>query len=651
MSQHFLLIGDVGGSRTYHVGDEGMLEANLDRLRDLSPQSRFTVISRDPGWTAETYDTEAIEPIGFPDATAEPQESEERLEALLGAATSGELASNFERRAQALGVIEAIRRADAVLISGGGNLNATWPEHLYERVALLALAECLHTPAVVLGQTIGPRLSEIQRRRLAESLRTSRLVGVRERGSYDLVRELGVPSEIIDYQLDDAIFLGRLFSGHDVPRPELRRPYLAVTLCGGMDGLEALASQVESLAETMKADVVFIPHAKEPDRDRELGARFGEALSTRARFHLLDVLPAREVAAITGNAEMVISTRYHPLVFAAATGVPSLGLSTDAYTHQKLSGTHAHAGLEDWVLPIELAVEGLLEPASTELWKERDRIRRHLAQMLPQWEAGLDLHWQRVAQALGLETEEARESRQSHPAAAKGIRPRGEWSRATAAYNRIKSRLDSKLSESRQHSEELLEVLAVRDEELASLRPALNRSSTEAASLRQTLDKRSEEVDSLKQVLEAREQEIRSLQETLQAREEELADLSPTLAARDRELGEVKSTLAAREEELDNLRPTLAAREEELDNLRPTLAAREEELRSINPVFAAREEELAHVHAKLAELRAELAQSAAELALIRDALARSEAKLSAYRNSFAGKVARKLGMSPEDRDN
>lgn len=671
LTPHFLLIGDVGGPETYHAGDEGMLDANLDRLRNSSPQATFTVISRDPDWTAQTYDTEAIEPIGFPDATAESQESEERLEAVVGAAASGELASGFERRAQALDVIDAVRRADAVVISGGGNLNATWPEHLYERIALLTLAERLDTPAVVLGQTIGPQLTEVQRRRLAESLRTARLVGVRERGSYDLVETLGVPNEIIDYQLDDAIFLGRLFSDPDVPRPELERPYLALTLCGEIDGLEALASQVESLAETMKADIVFLPHAQEPDRDRELGARFGEALSSRDRFHLLGVLPAREVAAITGAAEMVISTRYHPLVFASAMGVPSLGLSTDAYTHQKLAGTHSHAGLEDWVLPIELAVGGLLAPAALELWVRRNEVKLQITEQLPRWEAMHDLHWRRVAEALDLEGEKTHDLEVSRPVVETRVPAQGEWRRAADVYMRVVALRESELMESKQYAEGLLRVVEARDEEINSLQAILARSEREAVSLQQTLDKsretvgaREQEIESLQEVLRAREKELTSLRSTLAARDEELSSSRPVLSARDEELAALRPVLSARDEELAALRPVLSARDEELaalrpvlstkneelDSLRPILASKEEELFSIKSVLAAREEELANVHANLADLRAELTQSDADLVLAQEALARSEAKLSAYRNSFPGKMARRFGISPEGQD-
>ena len=76
---------------------------------------------------------------------------------------------------------------------------------------------------------------------------------------------------------------------------------------------------------------------------------------------------------------MVISSRYQGLVFGLSGAAPGLGLTAGAYTRNKLSGALAHAGLGDWVLPIEIAAGGLLGAAVSELWSRRDEIGLHLA--------------------------------------------------------------------------------------------------------------------------------------------------------------------------------------------------------------------------------------------------------------------------------
>src|SRR5438309_9244873 len=85
----FLVVGDIGGSHSYHAGDEAMLEANLLGLRRLRPASEFVVPSRDPGWTSSRYGVDSI-PVIDPGAP--------------------------------------LPEFDVAFISGGGNLCSSWPD-------------------------------------------------------------------------------------------------------------------------------------------------------------------------------------------------------------------------------------------------------------------------------------------------------------------------------------------------------------------------------------------------------------------------------------------------------------------------------------------------------------------------------------------
>jgi polysaccharide pyruvyl transferase WcaK-like protein len=52
-------VGDVGGPSSYHLGDEAMLEANVDAFRQIVPGIQFTVMSADPAWTGKRYGVES----------------------------------------------------------------------------------------------------------------------------------------------------------------------------------------------------------------------------------------------------------------------------------------------------------------------------------------------------------------------------------------------------------------------------------------------------------------------------------------------------------------------------------------------------------------------------------------------------------------
>ncbi len=69
-SWRFLVIGDVGGEATFHLGDEAMLEANVERLKALYPDAQITVASSDPTWSSNAYDVNAVPRVELGDMLA-----------------------------------------------------------------------------------------------------------------------------------------------------------------------------------------------------------------------------------------------------------------------------------------------------------------------------------------------------------------------------------------------------------------------------------------------------------------------------------------------------------------------------------------------------------------------------------------------------
>lgn len=175
-----VVLADVGGPG-FHVGDEAMLAANLELLRRAAPSVAVTVLARAAG---------------------------------------------------AADIAAAVAGADGVLVSGGGNMSASWPALLEQRIALLDAAARATVPAVVTGQTIGPALEPGQRARLGPALGGAVLVGARERPSVAQALGLGVGVGSLVLQVDDAFGM----SATAPDDPELlavaESGYLAVTLDG-----------------------------------------------------------------------------------------------------------------------------------------------------------------------------------------------------------------------------------------------------------------------------------------------------------------------------------------------------------------------------------------------------------------------------------
>ena len=321
------VVADVAGRADYHLGDEAMLEANLEALRRHVPGVRFTVFSRDPDWSSRRYGVDAIEPP-HPSGTGQER------------------------------ITEAIAGSNALLVSGGGNMCATWPDKIHERATLLQIARSLGRPAALVGQTLGPILSDEQRSLLADVLPWAGFVGVRDDSSAALAESLGVPRDRIHRQIDDAFLLtpDAVLDGRaDVLAAETR-PLIVVTLDASFgspyrhEALRAIAGQLDALAALLGAVLVFVPHVggeavADTHADRTAGIALRDFL--KAPIHLVDLWEPREVRWLIGRSSLVISSRYHPIVFAMAARVPSIGIHQDDYTRIKLTGALAPAGLAE----------------------------------------------------------------------------------------------------------------------------------------------------------------------------------------------------------------------------------------------------------------------------------------------------------------
>jgi polysaccharide pyruvyl transferase WcaK-like protein len=408
-----LVIGDIAGADNYHVGDEAMVDANLSRIRAHIPDVQFTLVSQDPSYSAELYGAEAIEAIGFaPAGINSDAENFARLEQVV---TEAQLRASGEKPTQEepsiTQMVDAVHSADGVLISGGGNLSSTWPQHLFERVALIRIANILNKPIAISGQTIGPNLDGEHALLLAQTLPLVNFIGIRELDSMRLALSLGISPSKLEYQVDDAM--------HMTPEaPEnatdvLKQPYAAVTLHTFAipqeedHALAVLADQLERIADHTGLHLLFIPHVGQDNSgttfsDLRVGQKLLSLLKDPARMTVLGVENARRVIWRTQHAAMVISTRYHPLVFALAGGIPSLAIYTDEYTRIKLQGALEQAHLQRWSIPIKAALSDALFEASTELWQRRDAIIERLKDFQILWRVLDDRYERQLLKALHL---------------------------------------------------------------------------------------------------------------------------------------------------------------------------------------------------------------------------------------------------------
>ena len=287
----------------------------------------------------------------------------------------------------------AVATADAVLISGGGNLNSRFGWLLYERAAVALVAEYADVPLFVTGQSLGPTLTERDAQTLERMLHSARSVSVREENSLAWCRERGIdarlcvddatdaapehPSRALDYTAD-ADEADEAGTAHAVTLDPsellgaLPERYVCVTVNAcTQEQAERLAGLLNQVYCEHGYAPVFLSHfgdplqANQPGRrgDADTHERIAGLLSPAAREAaiVLPILHTDQSLLVHRAAALTITSRYHPAVFSAAAGIPVLALIPDAFTQVRVGGALSLYGWGEFTLPLGMLAGGVPE--------------------------------------------------------------------------------------------------------------------------------------------------------------------------------------------------------------------------------------------------------------------------------------------------
>ena len=400
-----LVIGDIG-QHTYHVGDEAMTIASAEALSEGG--AAVTLMTRDVGHSAryigaavhhEAAQHEAGAPYEylpfflFPWAPAERELTLAALECVLTQLHADRerpstselvalpqvqalpevlhpLAQTVERMVE---FADAIAAMDAVVVSGGGNLNSRYGWLLYERAAAVRAAEHAGVPVYVTGQSLGPVLSPEDAQVLERMLRTARSVTVRERSSLAWCRERGIDARLsvddaTDYPVASPARTLHYAEGVSAGQAldELPERYVCVTV---NECTEQQAQQIARLLDSMWREhgyaLVFLSHFGDPQNpesgDIQVHQRIAEQLSPSTPATLLPILHTDQSVTVHRGAAFTLTSRYHPAVFSAAAGIPVLALVPDAFTQMRVGGALNLYGLGEFTLPLGMLAGGVPE--------------------------------------------------------------------------------------------------------------------------------------------------------------------------------------------------------------------------------------------------------------------------------------------------
>ena len=394
-----LVIGDIG-QHTYHVGDEAMTIASAQALSEGG--AAVTLMTRDVGHSARYIGAAAHEAgapyeylpfLLFPWAPAERELTLAALECVLTELhadrerpSTAELAALLQVQAlpevlhpleqtveRMVEFADAIAAMDAVVVSGGGNLNSRYGWLLYERAAAVRAAEHAGVPVYVTGQSLGPILNPEDAQVLERMLRTARSVTVRERSSLAWCRERGIDARLsVDDATDYSVaspartlhYAEGISAGQALD--ELPEQYVCVTV---NECTDQQAQQIARLLDGMWREhgyvPVFLSHYGDPQDpasgDIQAHQRIAAQLSASTPATLLPILHTDQSVTVHRRAAFTLTSRYHPAVFSAAAGIPVLALIPDAFTQMRVGGALSLYGLGEFTLPLGMLAGGVPE--------------------------------------------------------------------------------------------------------------------------------------------------------------------------------------------------------------------------------------------------------------------------------------------------
>jgi len=308
----------------------------------------------------------------------------------------------------ALATYRAIRKADALVVGGGGILqDATSLGNLLLHVSRPMMATFASTPYAIAGVGVGPLRRSVSRFLTRRACQKAACVDVRDKGSASLLADIGVAPEAVRVGADLAHLLPAV--GPDALNDQAKglydslaqyresgRPLIGLSLRPAVgaaarrsrlsredhDFLAAMADFADRLVERHDAQIVFV--SMHPQQDDWVASLVAQRMTHEDRMLVLPgALEPGTVKALIAELDVVVGMRLHTLIFAASQAVPMIALAYDA----KVAAYVQSLGLDSQVLRRDAwSVPGILEAVQRTLINAGE-IRKTLGKEVPQHES------------------------------------------------------------------------------------------------------------------------------------------------------------------------------------------------------------------------------------------------------------------------
>lgn len=382
------------GSSTINKGAEAMLRTVMAELGDRLPGAQFCIgDARVRQWNAEGVVAAGVPMIEVP-ATGLVGRTVAWAQYVLRAPEGTDY---WERRKVDFRHVQLVAsRVDAAVDVSGFLFS---DQRGLSGKRLIPLADALartHKPLVYLPQAWGPFEDADVRHVTRRAVGPAALAFARDDVSREHLEALDLPTRI--EQATDIAFLFKASDngpallaelGLDVARPVVAiSPNMRVyerTSGEGENNLYARALlAVARMLEREGAQIAFVPHeflpegTERPD-DRYLCRLLADMLGSEGAVPVLGDRSAEDLKAIIASCDLMVGSRFHALIAALSSGVPSVAVSW-AHKYPALLGEF---GLEDLAIDHGSLTVDALVAAVADVWNRRADIRDHIADRLP----------------------------------------------------------------------------------------------------------------------------------------------------------------------------------------------------------------------------------------------------------------------------
>lgn len=329
-------------------GDDALLGAVLNDLRELSPCVSPVVLSHNPQKTSEIYGVKSI------------------------------------NRFNVFKIRNAMKNAKA-LIAGGGSLiqDITSTKSIMYYLSVIRMAKKSGLKVMLYANGIGPVIREDNRRKVSTVLNEVDVITLRDEESFDILKQLNVTKPQIEITADPVLAIDTLtVSASEKLLSEygVSGKYICVSVRNFADENSRFAvdfaGMLDYICKRGNCTAVFLPMQYEKDRDISLEV----VKNMREKGIFIDKpMSVNEIIGAVSLADAAVALRLHMLIFSTAVGVPVLGINYDPKVRSFLKGMGF-----DYCIEPDSIVNGEYKKIADKFMSEEENIKARIRDKLPE---------------------------------------------------------------------------------------------------------------------------------------------------------------------------------------------------------------------------------------------------------------------------